>query len=146
MAEFASLRDYSASSVTKTVSNPLLKTTSFLYSPFVRLKIASASTTVSSSVLATLILAALLGAAAESADGAVSGVVDRAGDSGELQGIAMAAKVITILSGRSRRELREDLGGLLSGASNGERDEEEKGGGELHVEDLKWLVGQERVK
>jgi hypothetical protein len=49
----------------------------------------------------------------------------------------MATKVITILSGRGRRQLRQDLGGLLGGAGGGERDEEKKSGGELHVEDLK---------
>jgi hypothetical protein len=109
----------------------------FLHSPCICLEIASASAAVSRGVLATLVLAALFGSAAESADGAVSGVLGRAGNSGELHGIAMATKVITILSGRGRRQLRQDLGGLLGGAGGGERDEEKKSGGELHVEDLK---------
>lgn len=51
----------------------------------------------------------------------------------------MATKVITIFAGRGRRQLREDFGGLLGGAGGGERDKEKKGGGELHVDDLKWL-------
>lgn len=91
----------------------------------IRSEIASASAAVSRGVLATLILAALLGTAAESTDGAVSGVFGRAGNSGELHSIAMATKIITIFAGRGRRQLREDLGGLLSGAGGGEGDEEE---------------------
>lgn len=102
------------------------------------LAVASASTAVPRGVLATLVPAALLGSAAESADGAVSGEFGRAGDSGELQGIAaVTADVETVLSSGGGRQVGEDLGGLLGGASSGEGDEEEESGGELHVERFK---------
>ncbi|KAF5694968.1 hypothetical protein FDENT_781 [Fusarium denticulatum] len=79
------------------------------------------------------LLTAFFSAAAEVADGALSGKLGRADFGSELESLTVG-EAVAVFSGGS--EVWETLGSTDGGAGGGEGDEEEEGGGELHDERL----------
>ncbi|SCV28605.1 uncharacterized protein FFB14_01823 [Fusarium fujikuroi] len=73
-------------------------------------------------------------AAAEVANGALSGKLGRADFGSELESLA-AREAVAVFPGGS--EVRKTLGSADGGASSGKGDEEEESGGELHYEKLR---------
>ncbi|CZR43685.1 uncharacterized protein FPRO_07398 [Fusarium proliferatum ET1] len=96
--------------------------------------ITSTGTAISGGILAAFLLATLLSAAAEVANGALSGKLGRADFGSELESLA-AGEAVAVFPGGS--EVWKTLGSADGGASGGKGDEEEESGGELHYEKLR---------
>ncbi|QGI64043.1 hypothetical protein CEK26_007995 [Fusarium fujikuroi] len=97
--------------------------------------ITSTGAAISGGILAAFLLATLLSATAEVANGALSGKLGRADFGSELESLAVG-EAVAVFPGGS--EVWETLGSADCGASSGEGDEEEESGGELHYEKLRY--------
>ncbi|SCN93675.1 uncharacterized protein FFM5_05774 [Fusarium fujikuroi] len=96
--------------------------------------ITSTGAAISGGILAAFLLATLLSATAEVANGALSGKLGRADFGSELESLAVG-EAVAVFPGGS--EVRKTLGSADGGASSGKGDEEEESGGELHYEKLR---------